>query len=138
MSNTINMQVMRYINLFERISRVSTTNCFVYNNTIVFAVPKKLVSRAIGKDAENVRRVREILGKKARVIQERDINELDKFIADIVEPAEINGVSIENDVVVVNANRQNKASLIGRERAREKELQEILKSFYNLDKLKIV
>jgi NusA-like KH domain protein len=138
MSNIINMQVMRYINLFERISRVSTINCFVYNNTIIFVVPKKLVSKAIGKDAENVRRVREILGKKAKIIQEREINEIGRFVADIVEPAEINGVIIEDNTVVVNANRQNKASLIGRERVREKELQEILKSFYNLDKLKIV
>ena len=54
MAGVIDMQLMRYINLFSRISKVSTTKCFTYNNQIIFAVPKDKVSMAIGKGAENV------------------------------------------------------------------------------------
>ena len=138
MSNIIDMQVMRYINLFERISHVSTTNCFVYNNIIIFAVPKKLVSRAIGKDASNVKQIYSILGKKARVIEERDIDQLDRFISDIVEPSSFNKIELKNGELTLSANRQNKAALIGRNRVREQELEDILKKFYNIQKLKIL
>ena len=138
MSNMIDMQIMRYINLFERISRVSTTNCFVYNNTIIFAVPKKLVSKAIGKDAANVKQIYSILNKKARVIEERNIDQVDKFISDIIEPASFNKIDLKNGELILSANRQNKAALIGRNRQREQELEDILKKFYNIQKLKIM
>jgi NusA-like KH domain protein len=138
MSNMIDMQIMRYINLFERISRVSTTNCFVYNNTIIFAVPKRLVSQAIGKNAENVKKIFEILRKKARVIEERNIDQLDKFISDVIEPSSFNKIELKNGELTLSANRQNKAALIGRNRQREQELEDILKKFYNIQKLKIL
>lgn len=138
MSNIIDMQVMRYINLFEKISRVSTMNCFVYNNTIVFAVPKSLVSRAIGNGAVNVKKMGEILGKKVKVIAERDVGEIQQFVADIVDPVTFNKVELSNGVAVINAGRQNKAALIGRNRVREEELQGILKKFFSIEKIRII
>ena len=53
----INMQTMRYLNLLDKESRVRTTTCFVYNNTIIFAVPPYLVSRAIGPNALNTKKL---------------------------------------------------------------------------------
>ena len=138
MSNVIDMQSMRYINLFEKISRVSTTNCFLYNNTIVFAVPGREVSRAIVKGAANIKHMQEILGKKVKVIQERDTNEIQKFIADLIDPITFNKVEIVDGTVAITAGRQSKAALIGRNRQREEELQEILKKFFNIDKIKIL
>jgi NusA-like KH domain protein len=138
MSNVIDMQVMRYINLFERISRVSTMNCFIYNNTIIFAVPKSQVSRAIGKGAVNVKQMGEILGRKVKVISEREVGEIQQFIADVIEPATFNKVELNNGIVAVTAGRQNKAALIGRNRVREQELQEILKKFFSIEKIRII
>ena len=55
MAEIIDMQLMRYINLFSRTTRVPTTKCFVYNNQIVFAVPKAKVSVAIGRGQRTLR-----------------------------------------------------------------------------------
>ena len=66
MAGIIDMQLMRYINLFARTTRVQTTKVFVYNNQIIFAVPKATVSIAIGKGAVNVRKLNEILRKKIK------------------------------------------------------------------------
>jgi hypothetical protein len=48
MAGVIDMQLMRYINLFARTTKVQTTKVFVYNNQIIFAVPKAKVSIAFG------------------------------------------------------------------------------------------
>jgi transcription antitermination factor NusA-like protein len=93
---------------------------------------------AIGKNAINVKKMSETLGKKVKVISERGISELSKFIEDIVEPVTLNSAEISNGVVTVNAGRQSKAALIGRNRAREEELQSILSKFFNINKLKIM
>ena len=140
MANVIDMQLMRYINLFERISRVSTTKCFVYNNQIIFAVPKAKVSLAIGKGAVNAKKLNEILRKKIRIVAMPSIDsddEIGKFVGDVVEPIEFNKIEVKENSVVISAGRQSKAALIGRNRVREKELSEVLKNFFHIAKLRI-
>jgi NusA-like KH domain protein len=140
MAAVIDMKTMRYINLFSKISRVSTMYCFMYNGQIVFAVPEEKVSAAIGKGAEHVRQLSDVLGKRVRVVAmpPRDSREgIIKFIGDVVSPIEISKVDIRDDMAVINANRQSKAALIGRNRIREKELSDALKSFFQIAKLRI-
>jgi N utilization substance protein A len=141
MASVIDMQFMRYINLFSRISRISTTNCFVYNNQINFAVPYSKVSQAIGKDAVNVKKLREILRKKIKVIampENNNYGEIEKFIKSVIEPVELNKIEIKDNIMTITAGRQSKAALIGRNRVREKELSDILKNYFHILKLRII
>lgn len=140
MAGVIDMQLMRYINLFARTTGVSTTKVFVYNNQIVFAVPKAKVSLAIGKGASNIKRMSETLRKKIRVVAMPavdDVEGIKRFVEDTVAPIEIGGVELKSGSVVVNGGRQSKAALIGRNRVREKELGDVLKSFFGVRNLRI-
>ena len=140
MAVTIDMQLMRYINLFAKTTRVETTKVFVYNNQIIFAVPKSKVSVAIGKGAVNVKRLNDILRKKIKIVAMPavDSNEgIGKFVEDVVAPIEFNKVEVKENSVVVNAGRQSKAALIGRNRMREKELGDVLRNFFHITKLRI-
>ena len=86
MNNTINMQDMRYLNLFGKITQVSTRFCFRYNEAIVFCVPKELVSKAIGENGNNVRRINEILGKRIKIVPSpRGLQDARKFMENIVK-----------------------------------------------------
>lgn len=139
MAKVIDMQFMRYMNLFEKISRVSTTDCFIYNGAIVFAVPKAQVSQAIGPGASNVKKMSETLRKKIKVVVlPKDNSGLKSFISEIVEPIEITNLEIKEGTVFISADRQGKAMLIGRNRVREQELIEILSKTFGIKKLKIV
>ncbi|MFH1238065.1 MAG: hypothetical protein V1491_01370 [archaeon] len=136
----IDMQTMRYINLFERTTGVSTTKVFVYNNQIIFAVPKSKVSVSIGKGACNIKRMSETLSKKIRVVimpAVDDEAEIKKFVEDVVAPIEVGGVELKGGSIVVNGGRQSKAALIGRNRVREKELGDVLKDFFGISKIRI-
>lgn len=140
MASVIDMQLMRYINLFARTTKVSTTKVFLYNNQIVFAVPKSKVSLAIGKGACNIKKMNETLRKKIRVVimpAVDDIEGIKKFVGDVVAPIEIGGVELKGGTIVVNGGRQSKAALIGRNRVREKELGDVLKSYFGIGKLRI-
>lgn len=134
------MQLMRYINLFSRTTKVSTTKVFLYNNQIIFCVPKSKVSLAIGKGACNIKKLSETLSRKIRVVAMPRVDDIDgikKFVEDVVNPIEISGVDIKAGVVTVNGGRQSKAALIGRNRVREKELGDVLKDFFGFTALKI-
>lgn len=140
MAVTIDMQLMRYINLFARTTKVSTTKVFYYNNQIIFAVPKAKVSMAIGKGACNIKRMSETLRKKIRVVvmpAVDDVEGIKKFVGDVVAPIEFVGIEMKGGSIVVNAGRQSKAALIGRNRGREKELADVMKDFFGVSKLRI-
>lgn len=140
MAGMIDMQLMRYINLFARTTRVQTTKCFVYNNQIIFAVPRDKVSVAIGKGAINVKKLSGILRKKIKVVAMPLVDSdegIGKFVEDVVAPIEFNGIEVNGDSVVINAGRQSKAALIGRGRQREKELADVLRNFFRVGKFRI-
>ncbi len=134
----INMQTMRYINLLDKTSRVKTRKCFVYNNAIIFAVSRDLVSRAIGPNAENIKFIQQQIGKKIRIIAEaRDISEANRFISDVVYPIKFNSVELKEGIFVLNAGNQSKAALIGRNKRRLDELSGITKDTFGFG-LKII
>jgi NusA-like KH domain protein len=147
MARIIDMQLMRYINLFERSSGVRTSDCFVYNNTIYYAVSKDQVFRAIGKNGENIKRIVETLRRKIKVVpfyenfesfdETKQKEALKEFIKNVVEPVEITNFEFKDGFVSFSGTRESKAILIGRDRSREKELAEVLARHFNVKGLKI-
>ena len=142
MVNILDMRDIRYINLFSRITKVQTRYCFIYNDTIIFAVPRNLVSKAIGKEGTNVRRMNDILKRKIKIIGNpeegtQNVGEIKRFIEDIVHPVTFKDIEITETDLILNAGSQSKAALIGRQRRRESELKEIIKDYFKKD-LKIV
>lgn len=132
MEGTINMQDMRYLNLFSKITRINTRFCIRYNNMLIFCVPRSFVMRAVGENARNIRTISEILQKKIRIISSpRGIQDARQFIENIVRPTTFKDWGIMNNELIITAgNTQNKANLIGRNKVRFFELQKVVKDYF--------
>lgn len=131
MVSTINMQDMRHLNLFGKITRVSTRYCFKYNEALVFCVPKKLMSKAIGENAKNARQMSHILGKRIKIIAvPRDIKDAKAFISAVVSPVTFKNLEVTPDEIILTAGNQSKAALIGRNKRRFLEMQKIVRDFF--------
>ena len=127
----IDMQMMRYLNLFNKISHVPTTRCFIYNNVILFAVPAAMVSRAIVMNGRNVRLMQETLGKRIKIISEaHGLRDVERFLRDVVEPVGFKSVSLQDDEAIITAGGQYKAALIGRNKVRLFELELIIQNVF--------
>lgn len=130
MVNTIDMQDMRYINLFEKIMRVRTRFCFRYNEAIVFCVPKALVAKAIGERGRNIKKMSEILNKKIKIVVfPNGLNDVEIFIKSVVSPVTFKNIKVKDNEIMV-AGGSNKAALIGRNKRRLLEMQKIVKNFF--------
>lgn len=130
MAQIIDMQVMRYINLFTKITRISPRYCFKYNNQLIYLVKNNEVSKAIGKEAINAKKIMSTLRKKIKILaipKDDSSKEIKLFLEKLVEPVEVTDVDIRDEIIKVSATRINKSSLIGRERVREKEMAKIIK-----------
>lgn len=121
------MQKMRYINSLNQVSNVQTSRCFDYNNTIIFAVSRPFMSKAIGIGAKNIRMLQEIFGKRVRIIAEPSGNhDAERFVRDVVDPIQFKSLEEKDEGFVLTAGSQNKASLIGRNKRRLIELNQIM------------
>jgi transcription antitermination factor NusA-like protein len=131
MVNTLDMQGIRHLNLFERITRVQTKFYFQYNNMLIFCVPLKLIKKAVGENGENVKTISRVLRKRIKIIPSPlGLGDVEKFIKKIVEPIEVKNIEIQGNEILISANKQNKASLIGRNKRRLIELQKIINNFF--------
>jgi len=139
-TKTFNMQFIRYINLFGRIAKVTAKHCFMYNNMIIFVVPRYAVERAIGKDNTNLKKISSIIGKKIRVIAEpRGRRDIGDFISVLISPIKYYSIEVKDEEAIITAGeKESKAMLIGRERVREKEMKEILEQYFGIKNVRIV
>ena len=133
MVKTIDMQEMRYLNLFEQITRVTTRFCFKYNESIFFCVPKTMISRAIGEGGRNIRKLGEILRRNIKIIAApRGLEDAQNFIKAIISPLTIRDFRVDSNEIIIGGGK-NKASLIGRNKRRFLEMKKIDYDFFSKD-----
>lgn len=138
MIKTIDMKVMRYINLFSKISGINPKHCFTYNDTIIFVVLEAKLSKAIGENGRNIKRMSDIINKKIKVVVvPTGLKDAEKFISTIIYPNQLKSVEIKDNYLIINAGQQNKAMLIGRNKTRLDEMKHIVKDYFDKD-LRIV
>jgi len=131
MVSTINMQDMRYLNLFRRITKIHTRFCFKYNEAIIFCVPQRLVSKAVGEEGKNVKQISRILRKRIKIVPSpKGIQDAKKFIEAVISPTTFKDLEIKDNELIIIAGSQNKAALIGRNKRRFLEMQRIVKDFF--------
>ena len=138
MVKVLDMQFIRYANLFENVTRIKTNHCFEYNNTIIFVVPRKFVMRAMGVNNRNLEQLGYLINKKIKVIAIPNGKEdLENFVSMITRPVRFKSIEIRNNEAIITANSQSKASLIGRERVRLQEMENILEQYFGIKKVRV-
>jgi NusA-like KH domain protein len=138
MIKVLDMQFIRYANLFNKITKIRCSHCFEYNNTIIFAVPKKFVMKAIGKDSNNLSKINQVIGKKIKIVAiPRGKEDIESFVSLITKPVKFKAIEIKDNEAIISAGSQNKASLIGRNRVRLNEMTNILEQYFGVKKVMI-
>jgi len=138
MIKVLDMKFIRYANLFNKITRIRSNHCFEYNNTIVFAVPKKFVLKAIGKNNINLEKLNNIIGKRIKIVAIPDGREdIEDFVSIITRPIKFKAIEIKENEAIISAGAHSKASLIGKNKSRLLEMQNILEQYFNIKKVRI-
>ncbi len=138
MIKTLDMQFIRYANLFSNVTKIRTKHCFEYNNAIVFAVPKHFVMKAIGVNNRNLERLNNIIGKKIKIVAIPNGKEdIENFVSILTRPVKFKAIEIKDNEAIISANTQSKASLIGKGKCRLSEMENILGQYFGVKKVRI-
>jgi transcription antitermination factor NusA-like protein len=137
MVKILEMRFIRYANLFNRITKIRANHCFEYNNAIVFAVPRKFVMKAIGPNNKNLEKLSKLIRKKIRIVAiPEGIEGIENFVSVIIKPAKFRSIEVKDSEVIISADTQNKAAIIGRDKVRLKELENILEQYFGIKKVR--
>jgi N utilization substance protein A len=92
---------IRYIALFESLTGAIARDCYVddENDRVIFVVKKGDMGLAIGKNGNNINRVKRSVGKHVEIVEYSD--EVDEFVANALQP-----VFVKKVQVVVKENRK--------------------------------
>ncbi|MEI6796749.1 MAG: NusA-like transcription termination signal-binding factor [Methanomassiliicoccales archaeon] len=98
---TFTEDTLRYISLFESITRTHVRDCMEAEDKLVFVVEPGEANRAVGKGGENVIRLKNTTGKNIQVIEYSD--EPEAFIRNVFYNYNVQSVVIENRGNIVHA-----------------------------------
>ncbi|MGZ4882840.1 MAG: NusA-like transcription termination signal-binding factor [Halobacteriota archaeon] len=92
---------IRYIALFESLTGAVARDSYVddENDRVIFVVKKGDMGLAIGKNGNNINRVKKSIGKHIEIVEYSD--EVDEFVANALQP-----VFVKKVQVVVKENRK--------------------------------
>ncbi len=90
-----------------------------------------MISKALGENGRNIKKMSEILRKKIKIVPKpRNIEDSKIFIQAIVNPVRFKDLNINDNEMILTAGNQSKAALIGRNKRRLLEMQEIVRDFF--------
>ncbi|UZE93962.1 MAG: hypothetical protein IB618_00070 [Candidatus Pacearchaeota archaeon] len=132
----LDIQKIQYMNVFEKVVGLKAKYCFNYDSIIIFAVPRKLVTKAIGRNAENVNRLMRRINRKVKIVAVPTSRaDLEYFIKVLIFPHKFRKLLLQNNELIIFSALREKAALIGRGKRRLHELSDILEKFFSIKKV---
>jgi N utilization substance protein A len=85
---------IRYIALFESLTRAVARDCYIddENDRVIFVVKKGDMGLAIGKNGNNINRVKRSIGKHIEIVEFSD--DVEEFIANALQPVSVKNVQV--------------------------------------------
>jgi N utilization substance protein A len=98
---TLTEDTLRYISLFENITKTHVRDCMEAEEKLVFVVDPGQANRAVGKAGEHVIRMKNTTGKNIQVVEYSDDPE--NFIRNVFYNYSVQSVVLENRGNIVHA-----------------------------------
>ena len=112
----LNDETMKYISMFENITRARVKDCIIKEDKLIFIVPKHQVILALGKNNENIKRLKGLFKKNIDIIGFSD--KLDVFVKNIFHNFNLQNIQVESrdekSYVYVSVNLKDKGKIIGK------------------------
>lgn len=135
----ISIELMKFMAMFESVTRVNIKDCFIdeSNKMLTFIVPAGQIGKAVGKAAGNVKKIEKRLNRKIKVAEYS--TDVASFIKSLLFPLKVNGVSeLDEGIFVVEPiDIKTRGMIIGRAASNLRNLEKIVRRFYDVKEIKV-
>ena len=124
---------IRAIALFEKVTDVHVKDCIISPHSLYFLVSHDSMGAAIGKNGENIRRLRKLSGRHVKIFAYSSSPE--EFIRNIIPT--VRSVNIENGSATVSVPQEDKLTVIGKGGENINAIRDIMKRHFNITVFKL-
>ncbi len=136
MKKVYDINSMKFITLFENITKVSAKDCIIQDKQIIFIVNMSDIGAAVGPKGANVRKLEQTIKKKIKIAGYSQ--ELTEFIKSLVAPLQLEDITEEDGIVVMTAkDLKTRGLLIGRTASILRAYEAVIKRFFPIKELKV-
>ena len=131
-------QEMKFITLFERITKSTVKDCIVNDNEkeITFIVKEGDMGLAIGRKGTIINRIKTEMGREIHVYEHSE--DPSKFIQNLFFPVKIDKIEIEGDQAKITIDQKFKKRAIGKNGKKINTVKEITSRHYPINDIKII
>lgn len=123
------------INLFENLTN-SKIKDFIDDEKIIIIAEQGEMAKTLGRKGQNIKRIEKIIHKRVKAVEFNKDPLI--FIKNFIYPLKADEVNLNNNVIeITSKDRKTKGLLIGRNGRNLAELNNLIKSYYNLS-IKII
>ena len=129
-------ELIKAMSLIQKITRTSVKDVIPMDDKMMVVVPEAELSRAIGKKAENIRKIEKALNKKVRMVGFSD--NVVSFIKNLIYPLKVTDITEEDGVVTVTpADLKTRGYIIGRNASALRQTESIVKRYFPIKEIKV-
>ena len=133
----LNLELIQYINLFEKITRTKVKNCFYHKERLVFVVKEGQGRKAVGKKAYNVQKITRLTKKKIKIVEHS--KDPVKFINSFASPIEIESADLSDSIINLKVKTaKDKGLLIGRNGQNLENIRKIMDYYFKIKDVKVL
>jgi len=132
------INLMKFISMFESLTKANVKDCFEQNEKLVFVVNENEIGKALGKKGSNIKRMQDMLKRKIKVIEFSP--DLLQFIQNAVYPSKVKDINEEEDIVTITPiDSQTRGYLIGKGAVNLRNTENIVKRYFKeLKEIRVV
>ncbi|MCX6710558.1 hypothetical protein AUJ69_03730 [Candidatus Woesearchaeota archaeon CG1_02_47_18] len=133
-----NIQLMNFMRFFENATGAKARDCFLEKSgMLVFVVKEGEIGKAIGRGGSNIRKLEGNLKRKIKIVEFNP--EVTEFARNLIMPLRAEGIELREGVLYIKGeDTKVRGMLIGRDSQNLKNYEEIIKRYFNIEKIRVI
>ncbi|MEM0230727.1 MAG: NusA-like transcription termination signal-binding factor [Candidatus Woesearchaeota archaeon] len=131
-------ELMKTISFFEAMTGARVKDCFKEkDDTLTFVVEEGEIGKAIGRGGSNIRRLETALNRKIKIVEFNP--ELTTFARNLIMPLRAEKIELKDKVLFIKGgDAKIRGMLIGRDSKNLKSHEEIIKKYFDIEKIRVI
>ncbi len=129
--------ILNLMKSFENITHSRLKDCIVEEDKLIFVVNDGELRKALGRNAENVKKLYNALKKKIKIVEYSD-DKL-KLVQNFIHPLKVDNVREEDGMIILESeDTKVKGLIIGRAAQNLRKLENHIRRYFDVKEIKVV
>src|SRR3989338_6467307 len=130
-------ETIQIIAFFEQLTHSKIKDCFFDREKTVFVVEQGEMSKAIGKNGVNVKRMQQISKKQIKIVEFNP--DVKVFLRNYLMPIRVHEIIVQDKIISLKIDGvREKGIIIGRDRSNLEHLKNVVNKYFDIQEIKVV